>query len=213
MVGILLIKIEIFTQLQLELTKNEDDFEKDYFLIELPKVAGCCKLGDGCLCNVKLYKLRPNAFAFIKSMSNFFEVICFSRLSTEVILALCLQFEERLNNFNSACGIQTRQVYFKVIYSNDYFVQLPNREFAENLQLLLSNRNKKQILFMSTSAYSIMNAVLQGFAVIPILPCHIIIPGDYQLLLVEQYLLRIKYTHASGSLVRNDFEYLTNYFK
>ena len=79
-----------------------------------------------------------------------------------------------------------------VIYSNDYFVQLPNREFAENLELLLSNRNKKQIYFMSASPHSIMNAVLQGFAVIPILPCHIIIPGDYQLLLVEQYLLRIK---------------------
>jgi hypothetical protein len=72
-------------------------------------------------------------------------------------------------------------VYFKVIRSVDYFVRLPNGDLVENLQLLLGNRSKKQIFFLSASPHRMMTAVSQGFAVIPIVPCQIFLPGDYHL--------------------------------
>ena len=88
--NILLTKIEIFTRMQLDLTKNNDDFEKEYIMIELAKVPNCCDVGIDCLCNVKLFKLRPNAMAFLQSMSNFYEIICFSKLPTKLVVTICL---------------------------------------------------------------------------------------------------------------------------
>jgi hypothetical protein len=88
--NILLTQIEIFTRMQLELTKNHDDFEKDYIMIELPNLPNCCDVGIGCLCNVKLFKLRPNAMAFLQSVSFFYEIICFSKLPTKMLVNICL---------------------------------------------------------------------------------------------------------------------------
>jgi len=64
---------------------------------------------------------------------------------------------------------------------------------VENLEVLTRFRSNEKIYLLSSNPLKIVAAVSQGFSVIPVTPFQNLNENDYQLNLVEHYLLKIRH--------------------
>lgn len=70
------------------------------------------------------------------------------------------------------------------------------------------NRLKENILFISSDPFRIIIAKSQGFFALPVIQFESFYRDDYQLNLVENYLLQIRHLEDMVSRLKYDFEYL-----
>lgn len=77
---------------------------------------------------------------------------------------------------------------------------------VENLQLLTHNRERENIILLTSKPPSIMTAFAQGFNCIPILPYQGSNVHDYQLTLVENYIM--KNNKNLTKVIKPDFGFL-----
>ena len=75
--------------------------------------------------------------------------------------------------------------------------------------MVLNDNQKESIIFLSSDSYSITSALSCGFNTVPIVHFEGLNNDDYQLSLVEQYLLRLKHTNClfSDKIIK-DFQFL-----
>ena len=70
-----------------ELKKDETFFQENFILVknmrEESEPTHCCRfsrLKVDCVCRKTLYRIKPNAIELLQSCSEFYEMICYSRL-------------------------------------------------------------------------------------------------------------------------------------
>jgi hypothetical protein len=81
-------------------------------------------------------------------------------------------------------------------------------DHIENLFLLDSNRKINNIFLISSNQFRIVSAMDLGFCAIPIIKFQSFMQNDYQLNLVENYLLKLKYSKDMKSKNQCDFGFL-----
>jgi hypothetical protein len=79
----------------------------------------------------------------------------------------------------------------------------------ENLMLLTKNRPRDSIIFVSTSPLSITAANWQKFLTIPIVPFEDFFHVDYQLNLLEIYILSVRNLECIKQKIITDFKVLS----
>jgi hypothetical protein len=83
-------------------------------------------------------------------------------------------------------------------------------EYLENLFLLTSNRKRGNIFLLTSNAMRIVTMMDNGFCAIPITQFQSFMQNDFQLNLVENYLLKLKYAKDMKIKNMKDFGYLTH---
>ena len=85
---------------------------------------------------------------------------------------------------------------------------MPNGDHIENLQLLLRNRTRQDIIVLSSNPLRVVAAIHQGFVTIPIIPQDVVLRSDFQLKLVEQYLIHLNFTKSNIRNIQMAFYFL-----
>ena len=80
--------------------------------------------------------------------------------------------------------------------------------WVENLLVLTKNRRKDNLIFISSNPARIMAAVRGGFLAVPVLQYEVFYRDDFQLSLVEHYILKIRHLRDMKTRLRNDFRFL-----
>lgn len=84
------------------------------------------------------------------------------------------------------------KAYFHFILHAKYIIKVNNYEF-ENLELLSKYRNKDKIILLSSNPFRIVTALTNGFQAIPVLPFESLHQNDFQIALVENYILKSRH--------------------
>ena len=100
------------------------------------------------------------------------------------------------------------KIFFYHLMSCSNYQKVPElNEQVENLFLLTQNRKKENIYILSPQKLSLVSAINFGFCAIPV--SHFLTHDDFQLNLVEKYLLTLKYYKDTKSKNSLDFNFLT----
>ena len=83
-------------------------------------------------------------------------------------------------------------------------------ENLENLHLLTQNRKQSDIFLLTSNSMRIISAMDQGFCAIPLTQFSNPTRNDFQLNLVEIYLLKLRYYNDMKSKNDIDFAFLNN---
>jgi hypothetical protein len=78
----------------------------------------------------------------------------------------------------------------------------------ENLLILLNNRNKDKLIFISQNPISLVSAINQDFLTIPMVKYETFHGDDFQLALVENYMVTLKLSKNVPTKIINDFKFL-----
>ena len=70
------------------------------------------------------------------------------------------------------------------------------------------NRKQKNIIFISSNPIRIVSAIKGGFLTIPIIPFESFYRFDFQLSLVEHYILKNRHLKEMSNKITNDFKFL-----
>jgi hypothetical protein len=81
-------------------------------------------------------------------------------------------------------------------------------KWIENLLVLTKNRLKENLLFLSSNPFRIIAAMKGGFLTIPVLPFEYFYRDEFQLCLVEHYILKIRHLKDMKSRIKQDFKFL-----
>lgn len=91
-------RVEIMSFTQLEMLRQQPGFKENFILVTLPERIDCCnKSGDSCFCHMSLFQVRPYTYEFLHAVNRYYELVCFSKLPSDVISDICRQMEEHLN--------------------------------------------------------------------------------------------------------------------
>jgi hypothetical protein len=82
-------------------------------------------------------------------------------------------------------------------------------EYIGNLQLLATNRRAADIFLITSNQFRIVHCMDSGFCAIPVVKFQCFMQSDYQLNLLENYLVKLKYSKEMKTKNQNDFGYLT----
>ena len=100
--------------------------------------------------------------------------------------------------------------FFQFLICNDNYTYIREvNEHIENLFVMTGNRKKGDIFLVSSKHFSIVVAKDCRFSVIPISKFLSSIKDDFQLNLVENYLLKLRYTSDMKAKNDIDFGFLT----
>ena len=168
-------------------TREEIDDKKclkseDYILFQNTQARNevCCRkkrLKIACYCNKTLYRIKPYAREFLESTKQFFEMICYSDLSsgeTELIL----KHLERNRKKKFHMVIFETNVRFPLQYSN---------QWVFNILEMLVNRKPQSVFFMSRNVNNLCVAMISGCCIVPIPASQGSL--EYELQLAENYLM------------------------
>lgn len=103
------------------------------------------------------------------------------------------------------------KIFFQFLICDNNYINVPQyRVKVENLFLMTSNRKPGNIFLLTSNHFRIVCSKECGFCVIPITQflCNND-QADIQLNLVENYLLKLRYTNDMKSKNNIDFGYLT----
>ena len=91
-----------------------------------------------CNCNKTLYKIKPYSLQFLNSISNFFEIIAFSRIPEFEAKQIIRHLETLWNKtfYKRKSKKVVRKLFSYVLSEDYYFVQLYD-EYIPNLNVLL----------------------------------------------------------------------------
>lgn len=111
---------------------------------------------------------------------------------------------EQKDNLNSLLAELQERKFDKNIQKKVFFSQvLPNTsyiyvkeldEYVDNLFLLTSNRKPENIILLSSNQLRIVTAMDCGFCAIPVINYQSFMNHDFQLNLVENYVLKLRYS-------------------
>ena len=86
------------------------------------------------------------------------------------------------------------KIFFQFLFAKSNYTRIEEAdESIENMFLLMSNRKQSNIFLISSNQFRIVNAMDLGFCAIPIIKFQSFMQNDYQLNLIESYLLKLKY--------------------
>ena len=86
------------------------------------------------------------------------------------------------------------KIFFQFLFCNNNYVYIEEKEeYVENMLLLTSNRKPQNIFLISSNQFRIVNAMDMGFCSIPIIKYQNFMHNDFQLNLIENYLVKLKY--------------------
>ena len=106
--------------------------------------------------------------------------------------------------------VNQSKLYFSyVIHRKHYLFIKKSDQYIENLLILLKNRLKENIIFVSSHSYRIVVAKNQGFNAVPVVPFESFYRDDFQLNLLENYLLKNRHMRDMAKRLREDFDFLT----
>jgi hypothetical protein len=74
--------------------------------------------------------------------------------------------------------------------------------------VLTKNRPKDNLIFISSNPFRIVTAIKYGFLTIPVIQFESFYRDDYQLSLVEHYILKIRHLKDMKKRLRQDFKCL-----
>ena len=169
----LVTKIPVMNEQEIKELRNNSNYQKEY--IELK--------GDDS--QIQVYKVRPYTYDFLRAIQPFYEIIIHSLMDRKVIENISNHLESVLNS-----NMKTT-LYFQFILHNKQYVYLKELdEYVEILPLLAKNRYRDNIILLSSKPVSIINAFNQGFNSIPIIPFDVSSNNDFQLNLIENYIMR-----------------------
>lgn len=106
----------------------------------------CCRrfsLGVKCLCKFSYYKIKPFALQFLKSISQFFELVAFAILPPYQLKQIIRELDSKIK-FRK----ERQYLFAHVIYDPKYFVRI-NNETVFNMLLLTKHRKKDEMFLMS----------------------------------------------------------------
>ena len=99
--------------------------------------------------------------------------------------------------------------FFNYVLHQGYFVFIEAYGLAvENLLLLMQYRLKENIILFSSNPKRIVVAMREGFSVLPVISFERFYRDDYQLNLIENYLLRMRHRKDLVQDVKMDFQFL-----
>ena len=76
--------------------------------------------------------------------------------------------------------------------------------------MLQKYRHKDNLIVISSDPFSIVAAMHQGYQTVPIIQFESFLRSDFQLNLVENYLLKLRYGSKVPETVKNNFKFLTS---
>jgi len=74
--------------------------------------------------------------------------------------------------------------------------------------VLTKNRHKENLIFISSNPFRIIAAIKAGYLTIPVIQFEVSYQEDYQLCLVEHYILKIRHLKDMKKRLREDFKFL-----
>ena len=95
-----------------------------------------------------------------------------------------------------------------MIHRKHYIYIEKSNQHVENLLILLKNRLKENIIFVSSHSYRIVVAKSQGFNAVPVVPFESFYRDDFQLNLLENYLLKNRHQKDMAIRLKEDFNFL-----
>lgn len=114
--------------------------------------------------------------------------------------------EQKSNKILGKRVTHRKKIYFNYIIFDKYYIPLKDKQcYIENLMILTKNRKLDDILLLSSDPFRIVAARSQGFLVIPILPYETFYTNDFQLCLVENYILKHRHCNELSIRVKVDF--------
>jgi hypothetical protein len=177
-----------------------------------------------------LFAVRPYAYDFMRAIQPFFEIIAFSNLGSKVLKQVIQNLENTLNSpvqeylenmirlskvrFGSEFEINggyipDKKTYFSYIINKDYMIDLKEQCISlPNLLLLTANRDKRSVIYVSAEPFSICCAINLGFLVIPLLEYIYVDRNDFQLNLIENYILKNRHLKGMTSKFKLDFQFI-----
>ena len=219
---------------ELENLKKSEKFDSDFILIDTksfnkPSVGECCENMNtpNCVCHLRLYQLRPYIYEFLNAFQPFFELIAYSKMNRHVLQKIIDHIEEVLNRpimeyiesqrqnppqqnkFQRPRQKPQKKVYFQFIIHEKQYIYIKEHDVhLENLMILLNNRLKSNIIFISSHSFRIVSAINQGFATIPIVQYESFYRDDFQLNLIENYIFSVRNQTNVHIQINDDFQFL-----
>jgi len=96
-----------------------------------------------------------------------------------------------------------------IIHQKQYTYLKECDKYVENLEVLSKNRLKVDIIFISSNPFNISYAIRNGYYTIPIIQYENFIKNDFQLCLLENYILIIRHLKDMRKRMKTDFLFLT----
>ena len=101
------------------------------------------------------------------------------------------------------------KIYFQFIIHQKQYIHIKEYDkHIENLLVLTKNRPKDNLIFISSNPFRIVTAIKYGFLTIPVIQFESFYRDDYQLSLVEHYILKIRHLKDMKKRLRQDFKCL-----
>ena len=101
------------------------------------------------------------------------------------------------------------KIYFQFIIHQKQYIHIKEYDkHIENLLVLNKNRPKDNLIFISSNPFRIVTAIKYGFLTIPVIQFESFYRDDYQLSLVEHYILKIRHLKDMKKRLRQDFKCL-----
>lgn len=188
----------------------------------------CCehKGTDRCICDLMVYLVRPYTYEILRAIQPFFEIVVFSKLHHKILEHIIDHIESILNkpireflekyqksmnksSFQRMKKLPDVKIYFQFIIHQRQYIHIKEYDkHIENLLVLTKNRPKDNLIFISSNPFRIVTAIKYGFLTIPVIQFESFYRDDYQLSLVEHYILKIRHLKDMKKRLRQDFKCL-----
>ena len=101
------------------------------------------------------------------------------------------------------------KIYFQFIIHQRQYLHLKDHDkWIENLFVLTKNRLKENFILISSNPFRTVAAMKCGFFVLPVIPFESFYRDDFQLSLLEHYILKIRHLKDMKKRLKNDFKFL-----
>jgi len=119
------------------------------------------------------------------------------------------QGKGRPNRFERVKRLPDLKIYFQFIIHMRQYIYLKEHDvYIENLLVLTRNRLKENLIFISSNPFRIVTAIKCGFFTIPVIQFEASTANDFQLSLVENYIMKIRHLKEMRKRLRSDFKFL-----
>lgn len=105
--------------------------------------------------------------------------------------------------------LEVKSFFSNIICEFGYIYLKEIDEHLENLFLLTDNRNISDIFLISSNQFRIITAIEHSFCAIPVTKFQCFMQSDFQLNLVDNYLVKLKFSKDMKAKNQIDFGYLT----
>jgi len=193
------------------------------------QVQCCPDQGTGnCLCDILVYKIRPYTYEFLNAIQQYFEIVVFSKMHHKIIENIIDHIESVLNkpirqflenykkkpkksSFQRVKKLPDIKLFFQFIIHQRQYIHIKDYDrYVENLLLLTKNRKKEDLIYISSNPFRIITALNDGYLTIPLIQYECQGRSEYQLCLLENYIMKHRHLKDMRARIREDFKFLMN---